>query len=93
MQLQNAKPFLEHHCVKCGITDEAKFILGSVHLKQVCNHCGFYVKFFDKTKLPSTAECEFIELKGLGKQLMYWRLYLKIRDYAKNTSTNSEDAK
>lgn len=48
--------FFEHNCYKCGCIDEAKFILGSTHLKQVCNGCGCYVKFFDKKLVPPIPE-------------------------------------
>lgn len=51
--MKQAKPFFEHSCHKCGVIDEARFSLGSVHLKQICNNCGFYVKFFDKNLLPT----------------------------------------
>lgn len=48
--------FFPTTCHKCGATDEARFILGSVHLKQVCNKCGAYIKFFDKSLMPSVVD-------------------------------------
>jgi hypothetical protein len=50
------EPFFTHTCRKCGVTDEAKFYHAGPHLKQVCNFCGFYVKFFDKSKVPDVKE-------------------------------------
>lgn len=48
--------FFEHSCYKCGIVDESKFNYAGPHIKQVCNNCGFYVKFFDKAKIPDINE-------------------------------------
>ena len=48
--------FFEHTCHKCGATDEAMFVYAGPHIKQVCNACGFYVKFFDKAKIPDIKE-------------------------------------
>jgi hypothetical protein len=48
--------FFETVCHKCGQIDEAKFSLGSTHLKQICNGCGAYIKFFDKNKVPPVPE-------------------------------------
>ena len=97
------KAFFEHSCHKCGLVDEAKFVHAGPHIKQVCNGCGFYVKFFDKAMIPdhieikqkiwyiskqnlllinkAKEEVEFIECTGLSRKLMYWKLYLKIREY------------
>jgi hypothetical protein len=44
--------FFETGCRKCGAIDEARFTFAGPHIKQVCNACGFYVKFFDKAKIP-----------------------------------------
>lgn len=44
--------FFETACHKCGCIDEARFTYAGPHIKQVCNACGFYVKFFDKAQIP-----------------------------------------
>lgn len=62
------KPFFEHECHKCGSVDEARFSLGSVHLKQICNGCGAYVKFFDKKLLPDIPEIK-IKIWGITQDL------------------------
>lgn len=48
-----------HVCSHCGVTDEAKFIFSGPHLKQVCNSCGRYVKFFSKSAVPDAREVKF----------------------------------
>lgn len=54
--MKQVKPFFETACHKCGSVDEAKLILGSVHVKQVCNGCGSYIKFFNKSLIPDIPE-------------------------------------
>lgn len=54
--MKQVKPFFETTCHKCGSVDEAKLILGSVHVKQICNGCGCYVKFFNKALIPDIPE-------------------------------------
>lgn len=44
--------FFPTTCHRCGVTDEARFQYAGPHIKQVCNACGFYVKFFDKGAIP-----------------------------------------
>lgn len=52
--MQQAKPFFEHSCHKCGFVDEAKFVFSTNGaVKQICNNCNFYVKFFDKASVPT----------------------------------------
>lgn len=48
--------FFPHTCTKCGHTDEARFVYAGPHVKQVCNHCGFYVKFFPIGSIPDVRE-------------------------------------
>jgi hypothetical protein len=48
--------FFTHSCHKCGGVDEAKFVLSGPHVKQVCLHCGFYVKFAGHAIIPDIAE-------------------------------------
>jgi|SRR6187399_97313 len=48
--------FFNYECHKCGGIDEAKFSIAGPHVKQTCLHCGAYVKFFDKGRLPSLIE-------------------------------------
>lgn len=48
--------FFNHECHKCGGIDEAKFSLAGPHVKQTCLHCGCYVKFFDKSLIPSVPD-------------------------------------
>jgi hypothetical protein len=101
------KSFFEHTCYKCGLIDEAKFVFAGPHVKQVCNGCGFYVKFFDKAMIPDVMEIklkiwaitnqdltliekakrevEFTPCTGLTAKMMYWRVYLKVRELLKQT--------
>lgn len=52
--MQPAKPFFETSCHKCGCIDEAKFVFSSNGaVKQVCNNCSAYIKFFDKSLVPN----------------------------------------
>lgn len=51
--------FFQNTCHKCGLVDEAKFVFAGPHLKQVCNGCGFYVKFFDKGMLPDVKDIKY----------------------------------
>ena len=91
-----------HECQRCGVVDEAQFTFSGPHIKQICNSCGCYVKFFDKAKIPDPSETKlkiwaitpdlsaiadakskmgFIEnLTGLNNKIIYWRLYLKVRE-------------
>jgi hypothetical protein len=100
--------FFEHTCHKCGLIDEARFVFAGPHVKQVCNGCGFYVKFFDKAKVPDVREIklkiwaitrqdlelieqakkavDFTPCKGLYEKMMYWRVYLKVRELLKQTA-------
>lgn len=48
--------FFETTCHKCGFIDEAKFVYAGPHIKQVCNNCGFYVKFFNTALIPDVQE-------------------------------------
>lgn len=47
---------IPYDCPRCGVTDEAQFRFAGPHIKQVCNHCGSYVKFFNKSKIPDHQE-------------------------------------
>lgn len=102
--MQQAKPFFETSCHKCGFIDEAAFTFSTNGaVKQICNNCHAYVKFFDKSLVPTVydikvkiwyivqknmaiieqakKDVEFIsDLTKLSQQLMYWRLYLRIRE-------------
>lgn len=46
------KPFFEHACHKCGVMAELNFNFAGPHIKAVCSHCGFYVKFFNAALIP-----------------------------------------
>lgn len=48
--------FFSYDCPRCGGVDEAKFETAGPHVKQVCLHCGAYVKLFNKALIPSSAE-------------------------------------
>ncbi len=48
--------FFNYECHKCGLIDEACFVYSGPHIKQICNGCSAYVKFFDKAKLPDVKE-------------------------------------
>lgn len=54
---------IPHECHSCGVIDEAKFVYAGPHIKQVCNGCGKYVKFFSKYAIPDVKE---IKLKIWG---------------------------
>lgn len=52
--MKHSERFFNHTCVKCGCLDEAKFVIArNGAVKQVCNACGAYVKFFNKALVPS----------------------------------------
>ena len=54
------QPFFEHACEKCGVIDEARFLHAGPHIKQVCNNCEAYVKFFPEHTIP---DVEYIKQK------------------------------
>ncbi len=58
--------FFTHSCHKCGGIDEAKFTVAGPHVKQICLHCGCYVKFFDKSLIPAVAEIR-MKIWGISK--------------------------
>lgn len=100
-----------HVCHTCGVEDEAKFIFSGPHLKQVCNGCNRYVKFFSKSAVPDitevrfkiwslTQDTSFIDAAkeasgfvdggtGLEGKILYWRLYLKIREMVELEKTTN----
>ena len=45
-----------HECHYCGLVDEAKFIFSGPHVKQVCNGCNRYVKFYSMSAIPDVRE-------------------------------------
>lgn len=47
---------IPHECHSCGVVDEAKFIFSGPHIKQLCNGCDRYVKFFHKNRIPDVRE-------------------------------------
>lgn len=47
---------IPHECHRCGVVDEAKFTFAGPHIKQVCNNCNSYVKFFNKSWVPDKTE-------------------------------------
>lgn len=47
---------IPHECHYCGLVDEAKFVYAGPHIKQVCNGCNRYVKFFSKYQIPDIKE-------------------------------------
>lgn len=47
---------IPHECHHCGVVDEAKFTFAGPHIKQICNGCGKYVKFFNKSQIPDVRE-------------------------------------
>ena len=38
------------------MVDEARFYFSGPHIKQVCNQCGAYVKFFQQRNIPDVTE-------------------------------------
>lgn len=91
-----------HTCQHCGAVDEARFVFSGPHIKQLCNSCGKYIKFFHKGSIPDVREIRlriwlitqdvelindakkrsgFVEnMVGVDAKMVYWRLYLKIRE-------------
>lgn len=51
---------IPNECHYCGLVDEAKFVYAGPHIKQICNGCGKYVKFFDKAKIPDAKETKLV---------------------------------
>jgi hypothetical protein len=47
---------IPNECHYCGLVDEAKFVYSGPHIKQICNGCDKYIKFFDKSKIPDVKE-------------------------------------
>lgn len=47
---------LPHECQSCGLVDESKFKYAGPHIKQVCNGCNSYVKFYSKWLIPDPKE-------------------------------------
>ncbi|WP_285011284.1 hypothetical protein [Pedobacter faecalis] len=47
---------IPHECRTCGAVDEAKFVYAGPHIKQVCNACNKYVKFYGKGQMPDVRE-------------------------------------
>ena len=54
--LKQSSPFFETICHQCGAMDEAKFTFAGPHIKQVCLHCGCYIKFFNKSSIPDSKD-------------------------------------
>lgn len=50
------KCFLENDCHKCGHSGESRIYMSGPHVKQVCENCGFYVKFIKPVDIPSARE-------------------------------------
>lgn len=50
------KLLIPHECYNCGLVDEANFLYAGPHIKQICNGCNKYVKFFDKSLIPDAKE-------------------------------------
>lgn len=44
--------FIECKCTKCGAIGESKLSISGKHVKQSCNSCGAYVKFYPQNDLP-----------------------------------------
>lgn len=58
---------IPHDCHNCGLVDEAKFTYAGPHIKQVCNGCGRYVKFFNKSDIPDHRETR-IRIWSIAKE-------------------------
>jgi hypothetical protein len=54
--LNTMQLLIPNECHYCGLVDEAKFVYAGPHVKQICNGCGKYIKFFDKAKIPDSKE-------------------------------------
>lgn len=51
-----SKLLVAHECHICGLVDEAEFIFSGPHIKQICQGCKRYVKFFHKSAIPDVRE-------------------------------------
>lgn len=74
---------IPNECHNCGLVDEAKFVYAGPHIKQICNGCGSYVKFFPASKIPDSRDVK----------LKIWSITRDIRKiaYAKSVCGFVED--
>jgi len=68
---------IPYECHHCGVVDEAKFVYAGPHVKQICNCCNKYVKFFDKALIPDARETKL-------------RIWAITQDVPKITSAKAE---
>lgn len=59
---------IPYECHVCGVVDEAKFVYAGPHIKQLCNSCGKYVKFFNKALIPDVKEIK-LSIWGIKKDV------------------------
>lgn len=52
------------HCHKCGVIGESRLSWAGPHIKQSCDSCGAYQKFYDKASIPDVRE---IKIKIWGR--------------------------
>lgn len=57
---------IESQCHKCGIIGESRLTWAGPHIKQSCDNCGAYQKFYDKALIPDVREIK-IQIWGLVK--------------------------
>jgi len=71
---------IESYCHKCGVIGESRLAWAGPHIKQSCDNCGAYIKFYDKAKLPDVREIK-IKIFGLAERnlekIQYWKNQIK----------------
>lgn len=53
------------HCHKCGVIGESRLSWAGPHIKQSCDSCGSYQKFYDKALIPDVREIK-IKIWGIA---------------------------
>lgn len=62
----NIEPLIPCHCHRCGVIGESRLTWAGPHIKQSCDACWAYVKFYDKALIPDMREMK-IAIWGLVK--------------------------
>lgn len=54
-------------CHKCGVIGESRLSWAGPHIKQSCDNCGAYQKFYNKNLIPDVREIKIL-IFGVAKQ-------------------------
>lgn len=57
---------IESSCHKCGVIGESRLSWAGPHIKQSCDSCGAYQKFYDKALIPDVREIKIL-IWGIAK--------------------------